>query len=330
MELVQPLDNGSYIKNHKHRKGLKFDKDLLFYVLLLAWPVLQFCVFYIYVNLNSFLLVFQHYDGLTSKFVWNSGNDFFKSFSDAFANTTATKKEYASMIGKSALSWATGLCFGTFFAAIFSYYIYSKRLCSKTFKFILFLPSVIPSILLTLIYYYMTRDAIPEVMRVLFKVKDFKEMLDPSYSTFYPMVLVFNVITGFGSQILLYCGAMEQINPSLVEAAKLDGCSPFKTFIHVILPSIMPTLGTFLVSGVALFFTNQANLYNFWQAQLGNDYRGQMNIGYFLFWFVSCGKDEGVNRANYPVGAALGLMCTAIAIPLTMLMRKFVKRWEAE
>lgn len=327
MELVKPLDNGSY-NAKKRRKSLKFNRDLLFYIALLAWPVLQFCIFYIYVNINSFLLVFQSYDSLSSQFVWNTGGDFFRSFKLAFSDNTATRKEYFSMIGKSALSWGTGLIFGTLFAAIFSYYIYSKRIMSKPFKFILFLPAIIPSILLTLIYYYMTKDGIPEVMRLVFHVKDFKEMLDPSYKTFYPMVLVFNVFVGFGSQILLYCGAMEQINPSLIEAAKLDGCSPFKTFIHVVLPAIMPTLGTFLVAGVALFFTNQANLYNFWQAQLGSDYRSQMNIGYFLFWLVSCGGTEAVNKGNYPIGAALGLVCTAIAIPLTMLMRKFVKKWE--
>lgn len=326
MELVKPIDNGSYNKNNK-RKGFKVNKDLLFYCLLLLWPVLQFCVFYIFVNFNSILLVFQHYDGLSSKFVWNTKGELFSNFANAFSNTTATPKEFISMIGKSALSWACGLFFGTFFAAVFSYYIFSKRKGSKIFKFILFLPSVIPSILLTLIYYYMTKDAIPEVMKIIFKVNDFKELLDPSYKSFYPMVLAFNVLTGFGSQILLYCGAMEQINPSLMEAAKLDGCSPFRAFIHIVVPSIMPTLGTFLVAGVALFFTNQANLYNFWQAQLGSDYRTQMNIGYFLFWFVTCGS-ETANKANYPVGAALGIICTAIAIPLTLLMRKFVKRWE--
>lgn len=326
MELVKPLDNGKYYKSRK-MKRFKFDKDLLFYIILIAWPVLQFCVFYIYVNFNSFLLVFQHYDSSTSQFVWNSSDQIFKSFTDAFSTTTATSNEYLSMFGKSALSWACGLVFGTFFAAIFSYYIYSKRLGGKLFKFILFLPSVIPSILLTLIYYYMTKDAIPEIMKTMFNLKDFKELLDPSYDTFFPMVLLFNIVTGFGSQVLLYSGAMEQINPALIEASKLDGCSPFKTFIHIVIPSIMPTLGTFLVAGVALFFTNQANLYNFWQSSLGSDYRNQMNIGYFLFWFVSCGTEVS-NKSNYPVGSALGLCFTAVAIPLTMLVRKFVKKWE--
>ena len=33
--------------------------DLLFYCLILAWPVLQFCVFYIGVNFNSIIMSFK-------------------------------------------------------------------------------------------------------------------------------------------------------------------------------------------------------------------------------------------------------------------------------
>ena len=45
------------------KKGNK--GDLLFYSLLMIWPLLQFAVFYIYVNFNSFLMAFQipRYDG---------------------------------------------------------------------------------------------------------------------------------------------------------------------------------------------------------------------------------------------------------------------------
>lgn len=37
-------------------------KDILFYCLMLAWPVAQFLVFYIGVNGNSILMAFQNID----------------------------------------------------------------------------------------------------------------------------------------------------------------------------------------------------------------------------------------------------------------------------
>ena len=37
-------------------------REMLFYILMIALPVLQFCIFYIGVNFNSILLAFQTYD----------------------------------------------------------------------------------------------------------------------------------------------------------------------------------------------------------------------------------------------------------------------------
>ena len=43
-------------------KKKSLDKKMLFYIGLLALPLLQFCVFYIYVNFKFIILAFQEYD----------------------------------------------------------------------------------------------------------------------------------------------------------------------------------------------------------------------------------------------------------------------------
>ena len=57
-------------------------KDLLFYTIILAWPITQFCVFYVGVNINSVLMAFQSTDAATNttKFVW------FENFERLFDN----------------------------------------------------------------------------------------------------------------------------------------------------------------------------------------------------------------------------------------------------
>lgn len=334
MELAQPIDSkGSYFEAHK--KKLKFDSNLLFYVLFLIWPIAQFCVFYIYVNFNSILLVFKSWAPEQGKFVF-TGVD--SSFVAVWKDIQSMPKLYGNAILHSLASWAASLIFGTFFAAVFSYYIYMRRWGGKTFKFLLFLPSVIPSMLLSAIFTFFCNDAVRYTVYHVLEANyggagpvriQVPQLLDPNNASFYWMIIVFNIITGFGSQVLLYSGSMSQINPSLIEAAKLDGASPFKTFFHVALPQVMPTIGTFLISSVATFFTSQANLWNFAQARLGNNtvYSLQMNLGYYMFWLVN-GGTTAQNYTNYPKAAALGLVCTAFAIPLTMLVRKFVKRFE--
>ena len=59
----------------------KIDRnDLIFIVTLLILPTLQFCIFYIGTNLNSFALAFQRYEN--GKYVPNGWENFRKVFSD--------------------------------------------------------------------------------------------------------------------------------------------------------------------------------------------------------------------------------------------------------
>ena len=49
------------------KKRLKVDKSYLFYLGVVAFPLLQFCVFYIGVNFNSILMCFQNFDPVTGE-----------------------------------------------------------------------------------------------------------------------------------------------------------------------------------------------------------------------------------------------------------------------
>ncbi|MFR6640369.1 MAG: hypothetical protein ACLUSP_02680 [Christensenellales bacterium] len=59
-ETTEKLNGGVKRSATMHKSKVS---DMIFYCCLLAIPVLQFCVFYIGVNLNSILLSFQgNYD----------------------------------------------------------------------------------------------------------------------------------------------------------------------------------------------------------------------------------------------------------------------------
>ena len=66
----------------KKSKTFKSAKSLWFYIAILALPVLQFCVFYIAVNINSFVLAFRNItlDGETKKYVFSWTFDNFKNW----------------------------------------------------------------------------------------------------------------------------------------------------------------------------------------------------------------------------------------------------------
>ena len=130
---------------NKIKKGKSSTKDALFFYALIILPVLQFVIFYIYVNFNSILLSFQKYDLSQDGFVFLSDN-LFKNYQGVF-QLSNLGLDVGGLILHSVILWLAIVVFGTIPAIIFSYYIYRKRALCNFFKFFLFLPSIIPSII---------------------------------------------------------------------------------------------------------------------------------------------------------------------------------------
>jgi len=70
---------------------------------------------------------------------------------------------------------------------------------------------------------------------------------DPAWAK--PAMILMNVWTAGGS-MLIFLAALQDVSPTLYEAARIDGASSFKQFIHVTLPQISPAIYFNLVMGV--------------------------------------------------------------------------------
>ena len=71
------------------------------------------------------------------------------------------------------------------------------------------------------------------------------------------LVGLMNFLMWFGNTTILLMAAVMGINPSLFEAAELDGCSPRQTFFRITLPMIRPILVyvliTSMIGGLQMF-----------------------------------------------------------------------------
>lgn len=299
--------------NLKRQK--KNRKQLIFYILMLIWPVAQFLVFYIGVNLNSFMLAFQKFDQTTSSFRWTGLDNFKRIWTELTQYTTLR-----TALANSLVVWFFTIFLGTVLAVFFSYYIYKRFRLHGVFKIILFLPSILPGIILTMIFKTFVNDALPEIMAQIGIQMEPLMTLDAG--TKFPMAAFFTVWISFGTQVLLYSGTMEQIDPSVIEAAQLDGITPAKELRYIVLPDVIPAVNTFFVAGIATIFVNQANLLSFYGYDL---FATDRTIGYYLFVLVNF-PDYG--RSEYGYASALGLACSAIAIPLTIIVRRLLMKLE--
>lgn len=303
----------------KPKKFLHVNKKKLFYYGLMVIPLLQFCIFYIGVNFQSILLAFQDYDNLNGKFEFIAG-DIFKNFKDIYVEYTVNNNIIPPAVKNSLILWfCTAIC-GTLIAIFFSYFIFKCKSIGRFYRFILFLPSILPGVLLANIFECLSKDILP----LLFGWENPLGSSDPSVVLW--TVIIYSVFLGFGTQVLLYSNAMEQISPSVLEAAQLDGVGNMGELFFIVLPDIMGTVSTFMIATIAGAFTNQANLYTFFGEWIATNMPDANTLGYYMFVIVQNGGKFG--KDYYGFASALGLCCTVVAIIPTVLFRRFSKRFE--
>lgn len=284
-------------------------REMLFFWALVAFPLLQFFIFYIVVNFNSFFLAFQVYDVKTNSFEFAGGEAFLRFFKELISGSMMHK-----MIGNSLTAYLVGLFISLPLNLIFSFFIYKKVPMSGFFRIILFLPQIISTFMISIMFQYFLGQGIPSLLKE-FGIEKFPGLLiDPKYS--FKTVLFYNVWCGFGVQIIIYSSAMSRIPDVLTEVAQLDGISRMKEFFYITLPLIFPTITTFLISGIAGFFTNQMHLFDFYA---GGARPEMATLGYYFFTMVL--GSESVAYPSYPYASAAGLVFTFIAAPLTFLVK---------
>lgn len=285
------------------KKSKKARNRLVFYILGVAWPIVQFLVFYLVVNLNSIILSMQtyNYDILQWEFVW------FENFKEVFVQLGGPLLKTA-MINTFEVF---GIHLIVMFIPVFlSYYLFKKYALSSFFKVILFMPSVISSMALVLCYKFFVEITVPEIWSTVFGIK-----LNPllsSVDTAWPTLIFFSIWYGLGANFLIYLGSMSSISESIIEAAQLDGVNQLQEFFYIVFPMIFPTFSTFVVTSFATLFTNQMHLFSFFGSNTPFD--SLNTIGYYLYKRANA---AGVSKiTEYPFLSALGVVLTLIAMPL--------------
>ena len=289
---------------------------MIFVACLVVIPFLQYFLFYVCVNFNSLLLAFQEYnigDSATRGGYVFTGFTNFKRIYDEFIGDGLI----LSCVKNSLIFYMINLVVGTGLGLMFSFYIARKRFASKTFKIILFLPSIMMSIVLVTLFKYFANYAIPQMINNAFGT-DVKALIS-TRQTAFGSVVFYNIWAGFGTAILLYSGAMANISDSVVEAAKIDGAGPITEFTKVVFPLIFPTFKTFIVNGIAVIFVSDMCLFSFFGT---NAERYLWTFGYYFL--------RGARLASlseYPPLAATSVVLTMICVPLTFSVRHLLTKY---
>lgn len=280
-------------------------RDGIFYWSIAAIPLLMLAFNVIFINLNSMALAFKIYD--------DKGGVSFAGFSN-FANVLKAYRDDPVMnrsLWNSLIVYAISVVVTSVIPILFSYYLYKKYTCTEFFKVILFLPSIISSIVTVIVFKFLADRVLPTIMSSF--GKDIGIGLLSEEKTRFPTVLFYTLWMQLGGGMMIQLGAMNSVDKSVVEAGRLDGVGFMGELWHIVLPHSYQVISIGFITGIITIFTNDFGLYAFFGEG------ATMDVSTLGYYFLV--ETKRASEPQYPFWAAWGLIASMIGIPLTFLAR---------
>ena len=139
-----------------------------------------------------------------------------------------------------------------------------------------------------------------------------------SNTWFRPIIIGTDVWKEFGYNAVIYVAAMTSIDPSLYEAADIDGAGRWKKIIHITLPGILPTIilmGTLSIGNVLNAGFDQ--VFNMYSPLV---YRTGDIIDTYVY-------REGLVNIQYSFATAVGLFKSVISFVLLTTAYKLADKF---
>lgn len=295
-------------------------RDFLFAYLIVAFPVIQFCIFWVGVNLSSIGLAFQDSMG---EFTWAN----FEMVYNGFVDKDLLGINLGKSLGRSFLLWIIGEGFIFPISLITTYVLTRKIVGHYVFRIIYIIPSLMGAIIWTLLIKEMVagRGVITIVVQKLGVDLPFQArhsgLLRHEDTAFITLILVRSIMGLVGNNAVL-TGAYTRVPDELFESAELDGAGFFTEMFSIAIPCIWSTICTLLTFSLCSIFTCDYNVYLFTD---GTGAYETSTIGFQLF-NLTYRLSTGQGSTGYGYPAALGVVLTVITLPVVLIGKATLER----
>lgn len=290
-------------------------KNLVKQRVLLIWAAVFMVyglVFY-YIPLGGWIMAFQNYKPKTgllhSKFVGLG------KFQFLFEDQTFLKV-IRNTLGMGILNLVCTFVMAILFAILLNEV--RSRLAKKTIQTISYLPHFLSWIIVTgILHDALSANGIINELLVKAHIISSPISFFSVPELFWPIVAFANIWKETGWNAIIYLAAIISIDPSLYEAAAIDGAGRWAKIKYITLPGIRPTIMILLLMNIGNILNAGFEI----QYLLGNglikNVSDTIDI-YVLTW--------GISQSDYSLGTAAGIFKSVVAIILIVIANGVAKR----
>ena len=295
-------------KKQSFKAYMKGHYDL--YLLLL--PAILYTAVFLYIPMYGVLMAFQDYSPVKgiigSNFV---GLKHFKKF----FSTYMAKQIISNTVILSGYSLLASFPFPVILALMLNYCV--NRRFGKIVQTVTYMPYFISVMVLVgmMNIFFSTNYGVVNTVLQALGIEPFSFM--SSEKSFRHMYVWSGIWQGMGYSSVIYFAALSGIDPTLYEAAELDGASKLQRIRYIDLPSIMPTV-------IIMLIMSAGNL---------------MSIGFEKAYLMQNDRNSGVSEiiatyvykvglidARYSFSAAINLFNSAINFVILIVINKISRK----
>jgi multiple sugar transport system permease protein len=139
--------------------------------------------------------------------------------------------------------------------------------------------------------------------------------------TLMPAMIMMSVWGGIGFNTIIFSAAMTNIDPSLYEAAEIDGAGSIARFYHITLPSISPV--TFYLLSISII----GGLQDFARFQIMAPGGGPDNAGLTMVYYLYNAGFQEIITYGMGIATAVAWILTIIVVCITGANFKLSSKW---
>ena len=345
-ELQKMAERGEHINTFM--EDVNSYRNENFYKTLLALPVAGVVIFTIVPLMILVLVAFTNYDQQhmppNALFTWVGLTNFFTLFGGGQSLSLTFGYAFGKILVWT-LVWAFFATFTTFFGGVFLAMLINdkKTKFPKLWRTLFMVTIAVPQfVTLLLVRNFFSDNGIFNTMMSNIGVTDFLHavgILSPGMdhipflteaSWAKVMIILINIWVGVPYQMLIATGVLMNIPSDMLEAARIDGASPWQQFIHIKMPYLLSVQGPALVTD----FVKNVNNFNVIYLLTQDVYvttdqamasSSAKEVDLLVTWLFRLTQEQ----YNYKMAAVIGIMVFIVCAVFTVVCFRFINRKEA-